>query len=205
MSFIGDIFGGGDDAADAAIQASEISAGAQEKALEYLKECEALPQQYREGALTNLAGIYGLPGGEGSQETFINSLSQTPLYQSIMGSREAGEEAIMRNAAQTGGLRSGNTSYNLYDYNTQLQNQALLETYNQNISALQGLAGLPSLAPAIAGSMSNIGMTRGQGMIASAQAQQTGGANSMGNLLGLGSLGVDMYSSGLFSKIGSIF
>ena len=203
MSFIGDMFGGGDDAGDAAIKASEISAGSQEEALAYLKEREAVPQQFREEALTNMAGIYGLPGGEGNQQQFIDQLIQSPLYQSIMSGQKSGEEAIMRNASQTGGLRSGNTNYNLYDYNTQLQNQALLETYNQNISALQGFAGLPSNSNNIANTMSNIGTTRGQGVIASAQAQQGGSQNSMNNMLGMGSLGVDMYSSGMMGSMGS--
>ena len=73
---IGGIFGGGgDDGADAARDAAGIQAQYQREALEYLKEREAIPQQYREGALTTLAGLYGLPGGQvdvgsGSQPSY---------------------------------------------------------------------------------------------------------------------------------------
>lgn len=249
MGFIGDMFGGGDDAGDAAIKASETQAQWQKDALEYMKQREALPQQYREGALNKLGGIYGLPGlsttynagnnpdlnkvatnlanniiynkyGIGSnsnvnseqtinqsigsdsnynQQQFINEILQSPLYQNIMGGLDAGENSIMRNAAATGGLRSGNTQYALADYNTQLQNKALLESYNQQLMGLQGMAGLPSMAPAIAGGMSDIGTTYGQGIIAAAQANQAGGQNNANNFMGLGALGISAYNSGMFS------
>lgn len=199
MSFIGDLFGGGGDAADAAIQASEITAGGQEKALEYLKSTEKVPQQFREGALKEMAGIYGLPGGTGSQEDLIANLIQSPLYQSIIGNRAMGEEAILRNQGATGGLRSGNANYNLYDYNTRLENDALLQTYNQHMSGLGGLAGLPSNANNIANFISGIDATRGQGIIAAAQADQAGSANNMGNIMGIANLGIQAYGAGMFS------
>ena len=200
MGFIGDLFGGGgDDAAKSSIKASEIAADAQREALDYLKEREAIPQQYREGALNTLGGLYGLEGGTGNQQELIDRSIQSPLYQQLMGGRQFGEDAILRNAAATGGLRSGNVQGALYDYNTQLQNNALLQSYNQQLMGLQGLANLPSLAPTIANNISGIGQTLGQGQIAAAQAQQAGGQNSMNNLFGLGNLAIQAYGSGMFS------
>lgn len=193
------MFGGGDDAGDAAIKASETQAQWQKDALEYMKQREALPQQYREGALNQLGGLYGMEGGTGNQQAMIDRAIQSPLYQQIMGGLDAGENSIMRNAAATGGLRSGNAQYALADYNTQLQNKALLESYNQQLMGLQGLAGLPSMAPAIAGGMSDIGTTYGQGIIAAAQANQAGGQNNANNFMGLGALGISAYNSGMFS------
>lgn len=186
-------------AAKAAIQGSEIQADYQKDALEYLKEREALPQQYREGALNQLGGLYGLEGGTGNQQEMIDRAIQSPLYQQIMGGLDAGENAILRNASATGGLRSGNTNYNLADYGTQLQNKALLESYNQQLMGLQGMAGLPSMAPAIASGMSDIGTTYGQGMIAAAQAKQSGGQNNVNNMMGLANLGILAYNAGMFS------
>lgn len=200
MSFVGDIFGGGGkDAARASIKGSEIAAEAEEKKLEYLKEREALPTRFREGAITTLGGLYGLEGGTGDQEAMIQRSMDSPLYQNIMGGREAGEEAILRNASATGGLRSGNVQGAMYDYNTRLENRALLESYNQQLSGLQGLAGLPSMAPLIGQTIGDIGMTRGQGHIAAAQAQQIGGQQGAGNMMGLANLGIQAYSSGMFS------
>lgn len=200
MGFVGDMFGGGGgDAADAAIRGSEIEAQYMREALDYLKETEEVPQQFREGALSRLGGIYGLEGGEGSQQELIDQAIASPLYGAIMGGREAGEESILRSAAATGGLRSGNVQEALYDYNTQLQNQALLESYNQQLQGLQGLAMLPSGAGQIAQYTGQIGTTLGQGQIAAAQAQQAGQQQGFGNIMGLGQLGLSAYSSGMFS------
>jgi len=194
--FINDIFGGGggDDAADASIAGANIQAQGQREALGYMKEREALPRQFSEGALKGLGGIYGLEGGTGNQQELIDRAIQSPLYQSIMGGQEAGEESILRNASMTGGFRSGNTQENLYDYNVQLQNKALLESYNQELQGLTGLAGLPSNTNQIAGQMSGIGQTLGQGQIAAGQAQQAGKQQGFGNMLGLGELGVLAFS-----------
>lgn len=200
MSFLGKLFGGdGDDAAKASIKGAEIAAEGQEQALEYLKEREAIPQQFREEALTKMAGIWGLPGGEGTQEEFLEEIKGSPLYNAILSGRESGEEAIMRRAGATGGLRSGNVQENLYDYNVQLENRALLESWNNNLNALQGFAGLPSMAPTIAQTIAGIGETRGQGQIAAAQASQMGQQNQMGNIMGIANLGIQAYGSGMFS------
>lgn len=205
MGFVSDLFGGGgDDAAKAAKQASQTQADYQREALAYLKEREQLPQAYREAALQSLGAEYGVvPGEDGgiapSGASIAERARQSEVYKALLGGRDAGEEAILRNASATGGLRSGNVQQALYDYNTQLENEAFLQAYNQQVQGLQGLAGLPSLAPSIASATSGIGQTLAQGEIAAAQAQQASGAQGFGNLLGLGQLGLQAYSSGLFS------
>ena len=221
MSFIGDLLFGSDDAARASVQAAgtaaeattagaRIAAGSQREALEYLKEREALPRQFSEAGLKGLAGVYGIEGGEGDQQELIDRAISSPLYESILGGREAGEESILRSAAATGGLRSGNVQEALYDYNTRLQNRALLESYNQQITGLQGLAGLLSYAPQIASGMAGIGQTLGlgttqagnilsQGQVAGAQAQQVSQQQQFGNLAGIANLGIAAYGAGMFS------
>lgn len=203
MGFVGDILGfgksPGEEAAEASIAGAQITAGAQREGLEYLKEREALPRQFSEEALRGLGGLYDLPGGIGSQQELIDRAIQSPLYQSLMGGREAGEESILRSASATGGLRSGNVQEALYDYNTQLQNKALLESYNQQLQGLTGLAGLPSYAPQIAQQTGAIGQTLGQGQIAAGQAIQTGSQQQAGNIMGLAGLGIGAYGAGMFS------
>jgi hypothetical protein len=124
----------------------------------------------------------------GQMDEFIERAKMSPLYQNIMGGQELGEEAIMRNAAATGGLRSGNVQGNMYDYITQLQNQALLSSYNEQLSGLQGMAGLPSNAGMIANQMGNIGQTYAQGQVAAANAQNQGVTNWLNTGLGIGGL-----------------
>ena len=175
MSFVKDAISsafGGSDSAKAAERGSKVSTDAQRESLEYLKEREALPQQFREGALTGLAGVAGLEGGEGSQQDMIDRAEGSPLYSAITGTREAGEQAILRNASATGGLRSGNSNNALYDMNQRLDERALLESYNQQLGGLQGLANLPSNANQIAGAISGIGQTQAQGITAAGQSYQ---------------------------------
>ena len=182
-------------ASNTAADAAQTQASSEQASLDYLKEREAIPQQFREGALTQLGGLYGLEGGLGDQQDLIDRAKESPLYGSIMGSQKAGEESILRNASATGGLRSGDTQYNLYDYNVRLQNQALLESYNQQLMGLQGMAGLPSNANAIAQGTSQVGQTLGQGQIASGQIQQVGSQQAWGNAMGMAQLGLSMYNT----------
>lgn len=214
-----------DSAADAATQAAQTQAAYQQQALDYLKEREAVPQALRESSLQKLGWLYGLnrpyfdwndPEGsmdlvdeydkfmseyKPSQDQIIEEAMASPLYQSLIGGREAGEEAIMRQAGSTGGLRSGNVQSNLYDYNTQLENQALLNAYNQQLaenqqqlSGLTGLSGLQSYAPQISSGISGIGTTLAQGQTAAAQAQQAAQQQGINNLFGAGQLGLTAFS-----------
>ena len=194
MGMLDSIFGGGDDASDASIRGSETAAQAKQGAVNYLKAADALPREYREKAIRGYGDIYTDDTGE-AQQAAIDKAIASPLYQKIMGGQEAGEESIMRNAAMTGGLRSGNTQHAMYDYNTQLENSALLESYNQQLGGLQQLMGLPSLAPMIAQGMGDVGQIRGQGQIAAGQAQATGSQNQFGNMLGMGQLGLAAYNA----------
>lgn len=183
------------------IDPSGTQASWQQRGLDYLMEQERLPTKFREGALKTLAGVYGLPGGRGDQQQFIDEAIQSPLYKSIMGGKDAGEEAILRSASATGGLRSGDVQSAMYDYNTQLQNKALLESYNQRLMGLGGMANLPSMAPQISGTMGQIGETHAMGQVAAQQAQKDRKSNLVNTLLGVGKLGVEAYSSGLLSSM----
>jgi hypothetical protein len=192
-SAAGDLFGGDDDAGDAAIEASQIQADYQREALDYLKETEALPQTYREGALQALGAEYGFTtDAEGnvvpSDQSITERVKSGEVYQSLLGGQAAGEEAILRQASATGGLRSGNVQEALYDYNTQLENEAFLTAYNQQVQGLQGLAGLPSLATSIASGTSDIGTTLGQGIVAEAQAEQAASQQGVSNALSAANL-----------------
>lgn len=199
MGVLGDIFVA-DRTADASKSAARTQANAQREALAYLKEREAIPQKFREGALTGLGDIYGL-GDDVAQSEFFAGLERNPLYGAIMSGRDAGEEAILRNASATGGLRSGNAQYNLADYNTQLKNQALLTAYNDQVSGLQGLAGLPSMAPQIAAGITGIGQTLAQGKIANAQIWNDAYQNTTGNIAGLAKLGLQFSDPSLKDNV----
>lgn len=183
---VGDLTG--ENAADAATAAANASAAAELQKLNYLKEINKLPQEYKEKALTQLASVFGIGGDTTGQQTLINQAKASPLYSEIMGGLQSGEESIMRNAAMTGGLRSGNTQSALADYATQLRNKALSESYEQQLSGLTGLAGLNTGTSDIADTMSNIGTIKSQGILGAAQSKAAGTQNTINTLLGLGGL-----------------
>jgi hypothetical protein len=178
--FVGDVVGGvtgATAAGEAAERGAATAAGAQRESLEYLKEREALPQQYREAGLGQLAGIYGLEGGDPDA---LARLERSPIYQAIMSSADIGEESVLTRASQMGMTRSGDVEYDLADYNARLKQQAL----TGGLEGIRGMAQLPSMAPEIAQGISGIGTTLAQGQIAKGQAQQAG----MGMALSAGAL-----------------
>lgn len=169
---------GTEEAQRASERAAAQQVGAQREALEYMKEREALPQQAREAALTQLSGAFGLPGFDSVD--IMERAKASPLYEAQL---EEGQEAVMRQAAMTGGLRSGNVQ----DALAGQARQALLSSYGQQLSGLQGLAQLPSYAPQIAGGMQGIGQTQAQATMAQGAAKQQDFQNwaNMG-MMGLG-------------------
>jgi len=189
ISPVTDIIGGvlgnesAEDASDAARDAANAQVNSQLEALNYLKEIEKIPQQFRQEALKKVGGLYGLEGGEGSQQQLINRAMKSPLYSAIMSGQNEGEAGILRNASATGGLRSGNVQGALYDYNVDLKTKALLDSYNNELSGLQGLASLPSNANQIAAATTGIGKTQAQGITASSQIEQEGNENFLSSIL----------------------
>lgn len=183
VDFAQDLVGGitGSNAADASREAAGIQSQYQQQALDYMMQREQLPQQFREGALTQMGGLYGLEGGDPNA---VANLQQTPMYQAIMSGVPASEEAILRNAGATGGLRSGGVQQNLAENIQGLQNQALYSS----MQGLQGLSDLPSGAGGIANMMQGIGQTQAQGITAGAQAQQAGAGNIANLGMGIGSM-----------------
>lgn len=188
MSGVIDVITGqsGRDAASASIAGSELAAQGQTDVLNYIQETEALPQQYRQDAMSSLAGLYGLEGGEGNQQQFIDQAMNSPLYQQMVGNIGAGEEAIARTASATGGFRSGGFQENLADYTTSATNEALTTSYNQQLQGITGLANMPSATPMIAQAMGAPSQTLAQGQIGAAQAIQQQNQSQTEMLAGLG-------------------
>lgn len=156
----------GESAASAATGAAGTAASYQQQAIDYLKQMGAYPL----AAQQQMAQVYGLAGTPEEQQAALTGLQQTPYYTGIMGGKAAGEEAIMRQAAMTGGLRSGNVQEALYDYNAQLERQALQSA----LGGLSGLAGMSTYAGDIAGGMAGIGSTLASGQMQAAKAEQAG-------------------------------
>ena len=165
---------------------------AQREALAYMKEREALPQKFREGALTQIGGLYGLEGGDPNAD---QNLQANPLYQATIGQIPQQEEAILRNQSATGALRSGGTDMMLADN----QRMNTLSAYQNAMGGLQGLASLPSNSNQIASTMAGIGQTQRQGTIGAAQSSIAGKQAAFDETMGLVKMGAEALSG--FSDI----
>lgn len=192
---------------------AEAQLQAQREALDYLRETEAVPREFREGALRQLGDLF--LGGENpfqiDQAQLIEQAKGSPLYEAITGTLDTSQEALRRQGI-AGGL-SGSTDLEaaLVRDKQQVQQQALLQSYNQalgqqryeqqaGIAGIQNLAGLPSLAPQIAGGIQGLGQTQAQGIIGAQQARTQAQQARIGNILG--GLGVGVQGG---AALGSAF
>lgn len=176
---------------------AEAQLQAQREALDYLRETEAVPGEIREDALRELSGLF--LGDENpfqiDQAQLIEQAKGSPLYEAITGTLDTSQEALRRQGI-AGGL-SGSTDLEaaLVRDRQQVQQQALLQSYNQalgqeryeqqaGIAGIQNLAGLPSLAPQIAAGITGLGQTEAQGIIGARQAKTQAEQARIGNILG---------------------
>lgn len=180
----------GSGAADAAKEGAATAAGYQQSALDYLKEVEKVPQQYRTAGTEALGALYGLGSPEQNQAA-IGRYQDSPINQLMMqntdASLRAGEQGIARNATATGGLRGGDVQRSMYDYNTMFKNQQQQQMLSNYLSGLGGMSQLQTNPEAIYTGTANIGNTLASGQIAGGQARQQGAANFaniFGSLLG---------------------
>jgi hypothetical protein len=205
----------GDRAAAASERAAATQADYQNRALDYLMQTQRPVLEAQQGSLGRLSSLagYGAPTQQlASEGELLANIQDSPYYQAIMGTQEAGERLILRNAAATGGLRGGGSQGALTDFGTQLQMNALTQAFQnrqqrdlqqqgfnqqgfQNQLALENsIMGQPTQTGNIAGLTAGIGQTLGQGQTAAAQARLQGSQANTQNLLNLASAGLSFFS-----------
>jgi hypothetical protein len=201
MGFIGNAVGsivggitGATASAKGAQQAANTQSAAVDRALVEQRaardEARGLQQPYINAGSSALAQQMSLIGlnGTASQQDSLNSLLASPEYST--GVRQ-GEEAILQNAAATGGLRGGNAQNSLANFRSDLLNNMISQQYNR----LGGIASLGQNAATGSGnngfaSAANIGNLLNQQGAAIAGGQIAAGnsiANGFNSALNLGS------------------
>lgn len=154
MSFIGDILGeitGTNKAAKGAQQAADTQAQVAREAIAAQKETQLRNEQRQQPfvdagtkALAGQLGLIGL-GAPGSQQAAIDALIAGPEFGTAA---RQGEEAILANAAATGGLRGGNTNNSLARFRGDLVSSTIQNQF-------QRLGGLTSLGQNAAAGVGN--------------------------------------------------
>lgn len=169
-SLLGGIFGsrGASKAARAQTQAAKMGIAEQRRQFDFTREQLAPYAAAGPGALEQQQALVGLLGPEAQQQA-IAGVESSPLLQSLM---RQGEEAMLQNAAVTGGLRGGNLQEALAQFRPAMLQNALDQYYAR-------LGGLTSLGQQSAAGVAGAGMQTGQniaGLLEQAGAARAGGA-----------------------------
>ena len=141
-----------------------------------------------ESAIGQQQALLGLSGAD-AQQAAINALQQSPQFTSLI---QQGENALLQNAAATGGLRGGNTQNALATLRPQMLSALIESQYSklggltsigQNAAAGVGNAGMATTS-AINQSLGNIGSAQAGAALAAGKAQ-SGFYNSIGSAVGM--------------------
>jgi hypothetical protein len=114
-------------------------------------EIRALMRPYVDAgneAMNQQRALLGL-AGQDAQASAINALQGSSQFAAL---QQQGENAILQNAAATGGLRGGNTQGALAQFRPALLNQLIESQYSK-------LGGLTSIGQSAAAGVGNAGMT----------------------------------------------
>ena len=179
MSFVGDIWDDltGKSQANAAMQASAQQLGFQRDALDYLKQANAPALEAQKFGLQGLMDYYQNP------QAFMDTVQQSPYFNYMQGQQE---EALLRNAAATGGLRGGATQQALMQ---QAPNLAM-QLAQQRLGGLGQLAGIGNGSANIANQLNAMGQTQAQGTVGA----QTARSQGTQNLFNLGANALAFFS-----------
>jgi len=194
---------GSSQAADAAKKASRQQIEAMEQARAQMgaanTQFQSMYSPYAQagagafGQMQNIAGLGGLAG----QQQAVNAIEQGPLYGALVNQ---GEQALLQNAAATGGVRGGNAQAALAQFRPQMLQQLLDQQY-QRLGGIAGMGynarqaqaqGIMSNAQAQAGLLEGQGAARAGSTMA--QGQQWG--NTFGTLAGLGGMALGAFGKG---------
>jgi hypothetical protein len=164
--------GGG--AGGAGSDAAAVQADYQQQGLDYLKEVNALPRQFREDAMRQLAGGLGMEGGTGpSRSQRMQEISMGDEYRGQLG---RAQESVLRGHSATGGARGGDARRDMAGIAPALAT----DIYDREQSGLNAMAfGLPSNSSQQAPMYGQIGQTLAQGQTADQMMYQQNRQNNM--------------------------
>lgn len=174
-------------AADAQSRSAEMGIQEQRRQFDAATQLFQPYVQAGVGSLEQQQAMLGLLGPDAQAEA-IQAIEVGPMFQGMV---RQGEEAILQNAAATGGLRGGNTQTALAQFRPQIL-QSLIQDQYSKLSGITDVGQASAAKQAGAGQLAatNIGNLYGQQGAAQAGAQLTQGQaygsaiGSIGNLFG---------------------
>lgn len=140
-------------ASSAQVQASQMGIEEQRRQFDEMRRLLEPYTQAGLPALRQQQALLGLEGPE-AQQAAINAIQSQPGFQSMI---QQGENAMLQNAAATGGLRGGNLQGAMAQFRPQMLAQAIQDQYSR-------LGGMTSLGQQSAAGVGTAGMQTGRGI-----------------------------------------
>jgi hypothetical protein len=132
--------------------------------------------------------LIGLKGQE-AQAAAVAQQEQSPIFQALT---QQGENAILQNAAATGGLRGGNVQAALSQFRPQVLNSLIEQQYNRlggfTRTGQAAAAGQAEQGMASADSISNLLANQGAATAGGQIAKGNVGRQAFGDILGIASV-----------------
>lgn len=179
----------GNQAKDEQVAAAQL---AEEGIQGRFEEVQKLLAPFVQGGTQAFGQMGALAGTQGNQaqQSAIEALKASPAFTSM---QSAGQNAILQNAAATGGLRGGNVQASLAQFDPALLASVIQDQYGR-------LGGLAQMGQASAAGVGSAGM---QAQSQVAQLQQQAGAARAGAFLNAGQAQQNMIGS-LFKGFGQL-
>lgn len=187
-------------ASAAQIQAAQLATEEQRRQFDAVRELLKPYVEAGTSALGQQLALAGVSGPE-AQQAAITALEQGPQFQALV---EQGEEAILQQAAATGGLRGGNVQGAL----AQFRPQMLASLIEQQYGRLGGLtatgqasaAGQATAAQTMGTNISNLLQQQGAALAGAALARGQATANMWGDITGTIGQIAGMSKGGVFGR-----
>lgn len=144
---------GASQAAGAQTAAAQAGIEEQRRQFDALQKLLEPYQQAGLPALQQQQALLGLSGAE-AQQAAINAIQNQPGFREMIAQ---GENAMLQNAAATGGLRGGNLQGAMAQFRPQMLAQAIQDQYSR-------LGGMTSLGQQSAAGVGTAGMQTGRGI-----------------------------------------
>lgn len=168
-------------AANAQTQSSDAAIAQQNKQFEAFQKMQSPFVNAGTGALGAQQNLLGL-NGNGAQQSAISGIQNGAQFQTL---EQSGQNAILQNAAATGGLRGGNTQAALAQFSPQLLQQLIQQQYSN-------LGGIASIGQNAAAGVGNAGMSNANSI---SDLLQSRGAAQAGSALAAGQANNQFYNS----------
>jgi hypothetical protein len=187
-------------AAGAQIQAAELGVEEQRRQFDAVQELLRPYVEAGTSALGQQLALAGVSGPE-AQRAAITALEQGPQFEALVGQ---GEEAILQQAAATGGLRGGNVQGALAQFRPQILSSLIEHQYGRlgglTATGQASAAGQATAAQTMGSNITNLLQQQGAAAAGSALARGQASANMWGDISGTIGQIAGMSQGGVFGR-----